>query len=252
MKCFLSASMLVLISACSSLPKGNHELKQMINDDLPKTEDRKNTYIHKGRPIYLEAQSYPQIIEGGHISMGGKVYVFAGREELALADLIKYQSNSSTETEIIPDTPIQSPTETPAIESSHNVLAEKKTSEETFPITPGTKTLEDVVLLKNSSIKKKDMVVVNHLQCAKPIIEKNGNCNELKVIFDLSLCVGEKLTQDGFQVSCNQNRAVYGVKKNNVRYRATLLSSQGKNKKEQLWTVNKKIEIMFIKPGNLI
>ena len=240
-----SLLLLFFLSGCTSLPSGHHELKQMINDDLPKEETGKNTYIHKGRPIYLEAQSYPQVVDGGHINMGGKIYIFAGREELTLSEIVKYQIDSEMTTNNIVVEPPKKEEEVfqaPAIN-----LAQKNNTEDVFPITEGTKTIADSINLRNSSIKKKDMLVINHYRCAKPKIDKQGPCEELKVSFDLTKCTGESTIQEGFKVQCNKDKAIFGIKKDNVRYRVNLIPKT--TRKNITWDILPKLDIMFLRKG---
>jgi len=97
MKIFL---IIFLSISCTILPKGDPQLKRSIEDD--KESVSLNTpalpsQLNRGRPIYLEVQSYPQLLTGGHISLGGKIYLYGGREELRLDEIIKPTKEIVTE-----------------------------------------------------------------------------------------------------------------------------------------------------------
>lgn len=88
---------LFILSSCTSLPKGELQLKKMILDDYPEGPYGQSSYIHAGRPFYIESTSYPYLLPDGHISIGGKLLVYVGREELSLEELLPQPQTSNKE-----------------------------------------------------------------------------------------------------------------------------------------------------------
>lgn len=250
-------SLMILLTACTSLPKGEHQLKKQIENDFPITEGKNVTYINKGRPIYIEANTYPQIQTGGHIYMGGKVYLFSGREELNLTDIIKLNKETMSENyvefskdihqeQMLPSEIIKKE-EIPPVVLPQIPIADVNKSEIVFPQTSVTQTLEDHLKLKQSSIKKSQMQVIDHHKCSKAKITQEGSCEELKVSFDLSKCIGETSLQEAHKVKCENGQGIFGVKRNNVRYRVSLKSMTSKDFKKVFWAISPKTDVMFIK-----
>jgi hypothetical protein len=80
--CVLAASF-----GCATVPNGELQLGPKIVQDMQ--ESRIGTKaINKGRPVYIEARSYPQVLESGDIWLGGPVMLNLGREDLSLDDLV--------------------------------------------------------------------------------------------------------------------------------------------------------------------
>lgn len=92
MKCLFSNSLSLLacsltLAACISVPKGELQLGPQITSDM-QSGTKNASHIGKGRPIYVEARSYPQILESGDIWAGGTLMVNIGREDLSLDEVI--------------------------------------------------------------------------------------------------------------------------------------------------------------------
>lgn len=82
---FLSLVMSILTSnsGCATIPEGQLQLGPHIVRDMH--ESRVGTQaLNKGRPIYIEARSYPQMLDSGDIWAGGPVLLNLGREDLLL------------------------------------------------------------------------------------------------------------------------------------------------------------------------
>ena len=236
---------LFFLSACTSLPKGELQLKKMMMDDQPKDPQGRVTYVHSGRPIYVESVSYPYLLPDGHISLQGKLLVYVGREELSLNELLPKQEEEKN-----PSSP--KPSESPKIETKERTPIFREmgsprlssTPSLFFPKTPGAESFQDYVRLRDSSIKKKDQKVVNHYRCAKPKIVQNGNCNKLQVEFDLSNCFGSRFIKEGYKVNCLKHEALFGVRLNNVRYRVKTQKTPN-----ALWNLDPQIQVTFYKPS---
>ena len=72
---------------CATVPNGELQLGPKIVRDMQ--ESRVGTKaINKGRPVYIEARSYPQVLESGDIWLGGPVMLNSGREDLSLDALV--------------------------------------------------------------------------------------------------------------------------------------------------------------------
>lgn len=78
---------------CASIPKGELQLGPKIAADMKEQQAGGLSSLSRGRPVYLEAYAYPQILETGDIWAGGPILVNLGREELPLdvlvGDLVK-------------------------------------------------------------------------------------------------------------------------------------------------------------------
>lgn len=83
-------------TSCTSLPKGRNVLEEeFIKDSLsPLPELKKNEFVNSGRPIYIEGIVYPQMIEGGHIALEGKVGIFIGRESIGINRILNIHTGS--------------------------------------------------------------------------------------------------------------------------------------------------------------
>jgi hypothetical protein len=80
--CVLAASF-----GCATVPNGELQLGPKIVQDMQ--ESRMSTKaINKGRPVYIEARSYPQVLESGDIWLGGPFMLNLGREDLSLDALV--------------------------------------------------------------------------------------------------------------------------------------------------------------------
>ena len=78
---------------CATIPNGELQLGPKIVRDMH--ESRTGTQaLNKGRPIYIEARSYPQVLESGDIWAGGPVLLNLGREDLSLDALIIPENQS--------------------------------------------------------------------------------------------------------------------------------------------------------------
>lgn len=242
---------LFILSACTSLPNGELQLKKMMLDDHPREPQGRVSYVHSGRPLYIESTSYPFLLPDGHISMGGKLLVYVGREELSLNELVPIQESSKKEDDpqdkkdLSPE--VKEPT--PLIRESGGARLSEihaPINQPLFPKTPGIENFEDFLKLKNASISKKDQRVVNHFKCAAPKILRDGNCDQLQVEFDLSKCLGSPFVKQGYKVNCADNEAIFGVRLNNVRYRITTnrppLPVKGQ------WNLSSQIQVTFYKP----
>lgn len=94
---------LLTVSSCGFLPSGEKVLSKRIkNQDtyLTSTATESSYNIAQGRPIFIEALTYPQYIDGGHVSLEGKLGVMIGRESIRIQDLISLpRFNESIEEE---------------------------------------------------------------------------------------------------------------------------------------------------------
>lgn len=91
---------ILMISSCASPPKGRNVLEEKFKTDLSENfQEKEGEEIQaSGRPIYIEAITYPQLIEGGHISIEGKIGVYIGRESIKLNKLLNLETNSLEKT----------------------------------------------------------------------------------------------------------------------------------------------------------
>lgn len=242
---------LLILSACTSLPKGEPQLKKMMIDDHPRESQGRFAYVHSGRPVYIESTSYPFLLPDGHISMGGNLLVFVGREELSLNELIPAKDflKEEDQSQLSPISVPKDKDPTPFIrEFGGPKLAESQAAlpAPSFPKTPGAESLEEFLKLEKASISRKDQRFVNHLKCAKPKITRNGNCEQLQVEFDLSRCLGSPFVRQGHKVSCADHEALFGVKLNNVRYR--VMTNRPPLPVMGHWNLNTQIQVTFYKP----
>ena len=86
---FESSIILIItgIYGCASIPSGELQLGPKIVRDMK--ESRTSTQaLNKGRPVYIEAASYPQLLESGDIWTGGQLLINLGREDISLDALI--------------------------------------------------------------------------------------------------------------------------------------------------------------------
>jgi len=88
MKQSLSILFLLSIYSCSTTENA-HVMNNMELLDKSSITKLKDIRLNQGRPIYMTAHAYPQVMEGGDIWMGGTVKILVGREELSLESLIK-------------------------------------------------------------------------------------------------------------------------------------------------------------------
>lgn len=233
---------LFILSSCTSLPKGDLQLKKMMLDDQPRDPQGRLSYVHAGRPIYVESTSYPYLLPDGHISMEGKLLVYVGREELSLNELLPIDKHEEAQEQ--KDSPIEIKEPSPFIrELGHPRLSSNDSV--LFPKTPGTENLADFLKLQESSIKDKDKKVVNHFKCVRPKITKDGDCGQLRVEFDLTKCFGSPFVKEGHKVSCNQDEALFGVRLNNVRYRVSTIRPPLPVK--GTWNLKPQIQVTFYK-----
>lgn len=84
------------ISSCSSVPKGRNVLEEEFikNATTPEPELKKNEFVNSGRPIYVEGIAYPQMIDGGHVSLEGKVAIYIGRESIKLNKILDIETDA--------------------------------------------------------------------------------------------------------------------------------------------------------------
>jgi hypothetical protein len=78
---------------CVTLPEGELQLGPKIVRDMKASRSGVQA-LNKGRPIYIEAYSYPQMLESGDIWTGGPLLINLGREDISLDDLIAPVMNS--------------------------------------------------------------------------------------------------------------------------------------------------------------
>ncbi|MBF0206351.1 MAG: hypothetical protein HQK53_05625 [Oligoflexia bacterium] len=88
-KCFW-LTVLLIFSSCSTLPKGEKVLSSMVDEDKSKIVAPKNKDTnYKGRPLFIKAVSYPQLLPDGDIFGGGEMIFMVGREDVAVDELLK-------------------------------------------------------------------------------------------------------------------------------------------------------------------
>ncbi len=84
--------MLFSLASCSFTPKGSDELMRKIANDQRDEAAIAEPTVNQGRPLFLEAASYPQFLPNGDIWTGGVILINIGREVLPLNDLVdKYR-----------------------------------------------------------------------------------------------------------------------------------------------------------------
>lgn len=82
---------LTMTYGCATIPDGELQLGPKIIKDMK--ESRVGTAsLSKGRPLYIEARSYPQLLESGDIWAGGPVMVNIGREDLSFDAILDGQA----------------------------------------------------------------------------------------------------------------------------------------------------------------
>lgn len=203
---------LFILSSCTSLPKGELQLRKMMLDDQPRNIPDRISYVHAGRPLYIESTSYPFMMPNGHISMTGKLLVYVGREELSLNELLPVK-------EELPKGPMD--------KEKEKKVEEKQTPEPRF----------------------REMASGGRMastQCAKPRITRHGSCKQLKVEFDLSDCVGLPIIKEGFKVSCLGNEALFGVRHNDIRYR--IRTHKLPLPLNDHWNLGPQVQVTYYKP----
>lgn len=80
--------MLIFLVSCSSLPKGSRQLGKMIKDDQSDNYLKNPEDIHKGRPVFIRATLWPQVLQGGDISSKGEILVMIGREKISIEKIL--------------------------------------------------------------------------------------------------------------------------------------------------------------------
>ncbi len=72
---------------CATIPDGELQLGPKIVRDMKESRTSAQA-LNKGRPIYIEVYSYPQMLESGDIWTGGPLLINLGREDISLDSLI--------------------------------------------------------------------------------------------------------------------------------------------------------------------
>lgn len=101
--CLLFLVTFFALTSCTSLPKGRNIIEEEFIKDssTPPPELKRNEFVNSGRPIYVEGMVYPQMIDGGHVSLEGKVGIYIGRESIGLNQILNIQTGSlEKETEV--------------------------------------------------------------------------------------------------------------------------------------------------------
>ena len=230
--------LIILLSvSCTMLPKGDPQLKRSMEEDKEfKTGSPTSlpSQLNRGRPIYLEIQSYPQLISGGHISLGGKIYLFSGREELRLDEIIKPTNSLVTDNsrpEKISRFVVTVPTpSTPEvihvnIPKEDNVNTTLSSSEDldlvNAPLTPGSMTFEDAERLKDSSVKSSQ-------SCIRPVMLKNNGCEDMEVNLSFTECANRKDIRKTKKEYCFNDRALFTHSHEGATFEIHLKSVDGK------------------------
>jgi len=226
-----------LCISCTILPKGNPQLKRSIEDD--KESVSLNTpvlpsQLNRGRPIYLEVHSYPQLLNGGHISLGGKIYLYGGREELRLDEIIKptkeiVTENTKTEkiSRFVVTVPAQKEPEMihvklPNEDTVTSVLSSSVEPElNNNPLTPGEMPQDEASRLKKSSVK-------SNKSCIRPIIVKNNGCEDMEVNLSFTECIDRKDVRKTKKEYCFKDRALFTHSYEGATFQIYLKSSDGR------------------------
>lgn len=203
---------LFVLSSCTSLPKGEPQLRKMMLDDRPRNVPERVSYVHSGRPLYIESTSYPFVMADGHISMNGKLLVYVGREELSLNELLPVKEELS--------------------DGAKEKKEEEKVEEKQIPEPPFREIAGGGRMAST--------------QCAKPRIIRHGNCNNLKVEFDLSDCTGLPIVKGGYKVRCHGNEALFGVRHDNIRYR--IRTHKLPLPLNEHWNLGPHVQVTYYKP----
>lgn len=90
---------MLVVSGCATSPFSSAELQKRIDADLL---DQKNAAqnLSQGRPIFVEVQSYPQLLPSGDLWLGGKILVNVGREQINYTDFVQKHQNDSRKTKV--------------------------------------------------------------------------------------------------------------------------------------------------------
>jgi hypothetical protein len=80
--------MAAMLAGCATLPSGELQLGPKIASDIKDQQAGGLASLSRGRPLYLEAYAYPQMLETGDIWAGGPLLVNLGREELSLDQVV--------------------------------------------------------------------------------------------------------------------------------------------------------------------
>jgi hypothetical protein len=83
----LIMAVIIIGCGCATIPEGELQLGPKIVRDM-KASRTSTKALNKGRPIYAEAYTYPQMLETGDIWAGGPLLINLGREDISLDTLI--------------------------------------------------------------------------------------------------------------------------------------------------------------------
>ena len=88
-----------VLSSCASIPKGERALIEKVELDAKSQLIKESQIpdIQLGRPKFVRAYAYPQLIDGEDLFEGGFVNLFVGRETLSLEDLLKEDAEEKSE-----------------------------------------------------------------------------------------------------------------------------------------------------------
>jgi hypothetical protein len=86
-KLFLLILPLFFLEGCATSPEGKNILMDQIKNERHSREKTSET-IKQGRPIFVKAYSYPQLLNDGDIWGGGTVFVEVGREKLDINKVV--------------------------------------------------------------------------------------------------------------------------------------------------------------------
>jgi hypothetical protein len=119
-KIVLMAFLTLYISSCAFLPEGKNVLEEKFikDESLPLVETEKKEYVSSGRPIYIEAISYPQMIDGGHLALTGKMAIFIGRETVSMNQIFDVKTGTIEDENRTNDEAVKNESE-PLIEKAH-------------------------------------------------------------------------------------------------------------------------------------
>lgn len=93
---FILIYICLLVSSCAILPDGTNVLEERIvkaSKEINKSNFDKVETTEQGRPIYIEAVTYPQMIEGGHVMMKGQMALLVGREKISINNILNIETN---------------------------------------------------------------------------------------------------------------------------------------------------------------
>jgi len=79
------------LASCTTIPPGEKSLIQKVERDAKGQVIKGSNIpdIQLGRPKFVRAYAYPQLIDGEDLFEGGFVNLYVGRETLSLEDLLK-------------------------------------------------------------------------------------------------------------------------------------------------------------------